>query len=76
MRTLETRMLGYAIERLDEFDDHGLPRSVRYEVLCPHTQAVLASRATLREARRFVLVHELAAIKRDAAARAARTRVA
>jgi hypothetical protein len=59
MRTAETNVLGYNIERVDEYDDVGLLRSMRHEVLCPQTGAVLASHKTRRAAERFVIAHEL-----------------
>jgi hypothetical protein len=62
-RCLETRMLGYKIERLDEYDDAGPPFSTRFEVLCPRSGAVLGDFADVGEAKRFVLVHELRAIR-------------
>jgi len=63
MRIAESSVLGYRIERLDEYDDTGLLRSVRYEVMCPHSGAVLASHPSLRSARRHVIVHELRAAR-------------
>lgn len=62
-RCLETRMLGYRIERVDEFDGAGPPCATRYEVLCPRSGGVLANFAEAGEAKRFVLVHELRAIR-------------
>jgi len=59
MRSIETRMLGYTIERLDEYDDTGLLRSIRFEVLCPRSGAVLASHPSMRAARKYVIVQEL-----------------
>lgn len=35
VRFTETKVLGYSIERVDEYDDVGLLRSMRREVLCP-----------------------------------------
>jgi hypothetical protein len=64
-RIHELNMLGYAIERLAEFDDTGLTRSIRYEVMCPETGAVLASQPSLRAARRFVIARELRAARAD-----------
>lgn len=51
-------VLGYAIERRQESDGPGIPRAV-YAVLCPRTGAVLGRLASLRMAKRFVLMHEL-----------------
>jgi hypothetical protein len=59
MRVAEMMALGYNIERVDEYDDIGLLRSMRYEVLCPVTGAVLASQITRRAAERFVIKREL-----------------
>jgi hypothetical protein len=58
-RVAEMMALGYNIERVDEYDDIGLLRSMRYEVLCPVTGAVLASQVTRRAAERFVIKREL-----------------
>jgi hypothetical protein len=58
-RTAEINVLGYNIERVDEYDDVGLLRSMRHEVLCPRTGAVLASHITRRAAERFVIACEL-----------------
>jgi len=65
LRIAESSVLGYRIERLDEYDDNGLLRSMRYEVLCPHTSKVLASHPSLRSARRHVILHELRAARSD-----------
>jgi hypothetical protein len=59
IRVTESKVLGYNIERVDEYDDVGLLRSMRHEVLCPQTGAVLASHASKRAAERFVIAHEL-----------------
>jgi hypothetical protein len=59
MRIAEINVLGYNIERVDEYDDVGLLRSMRHEVLCPQTGTVLASHATRRAAERFVIAREL-----------------
>ena len=63
LRCTERQVLGYQIERLDEFDDTGMLHSMRYEVLCPRTGAVLANLANIQAARQFVIVHELRAIR-------------
>jgi len=63
LRCTEAQILGYKIERLDEYDDAGLLHSMSYEVLCPRTGAVLASVANAQTAKRFVIVHELRAIR-------------
>ena len=62
-RCTEAQVLGYSIERLDEYDDTGLLQSMNYEVLCPRTGAVLASLANAQAAKRFVILHELRAIR-------------
>jgi hypothetical protein len=59
MRIAESNVLGYQIERVDEYDDVGLLRSMRHEVLCPQTGSVLASHTTRRAAERFVVAREL-----------------
>ena len=59
MRTTGINVLGYNIERVDEYDDIGLLRSMRHEVLCPQTGVVLASHKTRRAAERFVIAREL-----------------
>lgn len=59
----EARVFGYAIERLEEYDDTGLPRAVRFEVLCPKTSAVLGAFDDTHSAKRFAIVHELRAIR-------------
>ncbi|HTI95081.1 MAG TPA: hypothetical protein VL425_01055 [Rudaea sp.] len=58
----ETRIFGYAIERLEEYDETGLPRAPRFEVLCPKTGAVLAAFDDANSAKRFAIVHELRTI--------------
>jgi hypothetical protein len=63
LRCKEAQVLGYHIERLDEYDDAGLLHSKNYEVLCPRTGAVLASVANAQAAKRFVILHELRAIR-------------
>jgi hypothetical protein len=59
IRVTETKVLGYSIECVDEYDDVGLLCSMRREVLCPQTGAVLASHASRRAAERFVIAREL-----------------
>ena len=63
LRCTEAQVLGYQIERLDEYDDAGLLQSMNYEVLCPRTGAVLASVANAQAAKRYVVLHELRAIR-------------
>jgi hypothetical protein len=76
VRTREKDVLGYPIERVDDFDASGLLRSARYEVLCPLTHGVLATCTTLRAAQRFVLLHELSAVRSELAIRRRGSRVA
>ncbi len=61
-RTVETRVLGYRIERIDEYDATGTVRSHRYEVECPHTGRKLGQHANLRMAKRAVIQNELRGI--------------
>lgn len=63
LRCTEAQVLGYQIERLDEYDDAGLLQSMNYEVMCPRTGAVLASVANAQAAKRYVILHELRAIR-------------
>ena len=51
--------------RRTPIDPNGLPRSIRYEVMCPQTGAVLASLGSLRAARRFVIARELNEARAD-----------
>jgi hypothetical protein len=64
MRIAESSVLGYPIERLDEYEDTGLLCSTRYEVMCPYTGAVLGSYPNLRAARRRVILRELRVAQR------------
>lgn len=59
----EARVFGYAIERLEEYDEAGLPRLPRFEVLCPRTGVVLGAFDDAPTAKRFAVVHELRAIR-------------
>ena len=59
LRHSQATVLGYRIERLDEYDDTGLLRSIRYEVICPHSGTVLGSHASMRAAQKHVILHEL-----------------
>ncbi|MGH8040637.1 MAG: hypothetical protein ACREPN_01175 [Rudaea sp.] len=62
-RETESKVFGYTIERLNEFEDNGLPCAPRYEVLCPRTGAVLGNFADTQTAKRFIIVRELRAIR-------------
>jgi hypothetical protein len=59
VRSVLCTMLGYSIERLDEYDDNGLPVLIRFEARCPHTGSVITSSATLRAARQCIIAREL-----------------
>ena len=52
-------VLGYRIERHDARDASGRLRAERYDVRCPHTDAVVGHAQSLRMARRLVVMHEL-----------------
>ena len=64
LRTLETRVLGYAIERIDERDHLGNVRATWYEVLCPEHGNVLGSCAARADAERIVIRRELEQARR------------
>ncbi|WP_313919723.1 hypothetical protein [Tahibacter sp.] len=64
LRTLETRVLGYAIERIDERDHLGTVRATWYEVLCPEHGNVLGTGATRADAERIVIRRELEQARR------------
>ncbi len=66
-RTRVTIVLGYPVERLEQYDETGRQLNSHFEVLDPHTGAVLASQASIRAAKRFVLVHELRTIRSKSA---------
>ena len=51
-------VLGYTIERRQECDGGGAT-TTHYAVLCPRTGATLGRLASLRMAKRFVMMHEL-----------------
>ncbi|HEX6832573.1 MAG TPA: hypothetical protein VF132_03475 [Rudaea sp.] len=59
LRTRETVMLGYPIERVETYDGVGLLVETRYEVLSVDSGAVIGSRDCLRSAQNLVLTHEL-----------------
>ena len=62
-RSSESSVLGYRVERVDEYDEMGMLRSMRYEVMCPFTGVVLGSHPSLRAARKHVVLHELRAAR-------------
>ncbi len=66
LRTLETRVLGYTIERIDERDHLGTA-ATWYEVQCPETGAVLGSGHSRADAERLVIQRELDAARRAVA---------
>ncbi len=59
LRTPETTMFGYVIERIEDRDDLGLTDALCFEVLSPASGAVLASFPSRRDAECFVLRREL-----------------
>ena len=65
VRTTETVMLGYTIERVDSVDASGLAWDTTYEVLSAAGDSVLGGEhSTLRGAQNFVLWHELEIARR------------
>ena len=61
VRSIIYRMFGYSIERLDEYNDAGLPTAIRYETRCPYTGLVITSSRTLHAAQQCVIARELSA---------------
>lgn len=59
MRTTETVMLGYTIERVDCYDAVGLLQDTSFDVLGANGGVVIASHPSLRSAQNFVLCREL-----------------
>ena len=76
IRHPQSPVLGYRIDRLDEYDDNGLLRAMRYEVLCPQTGAALGSHASLRAAHKHVILHELRTARQPRGGRNPVSRVA
>ncbi|UXI69999.1 hypothetical protein [Tahibacter amnicola] len=66
MRTLETRALGYTIERVDERDHLGTVCASWFEVLCPQHGNIIGSAATRSDAERIVIRRELELARRPA----------
>ena len=65
VRTTETVMLGYTIERVDSVDASGLVWDTTYEVLGTGGDNMLGGEhPTLRAAQNFVLWHELEVARR------------
>ncbi|MDC8015097.1 hypothetical protein [Tahibacter soli] len=71
LRTLETRALGYAIERVDERDHLGTVRASWYEVLSPQDGSVIGTAADRATAERVVISRELDIARRAVALNAA-----
>lgn len=67
LRTLETRALGYAIERVDERDHLGTIRASWYEVLSPYDGSVIGTGSDRTEAERVVVSRELDIARRAVA---------
>lgn len=67
-RHTEVNVLGYRIERLQAFDDHGGIAAQWYEVLAPESDALLGSFAHRAEAEREIITRELRALPRSSPA--------
>jgi hypothetical protein len=67
-RHLEVNVLGYRIERIQQFDSHCVVTTQWYEVLAPYSNDVLGHFAHRAEAERDIISRELAALPRHAAA--------
>jgi len=65
VRTTETVMLGYTIERVDSVDASGIAWDTTYDVLGANGDSMLGGQhQTLRAAQNFVLWHELEVARR------------
>ena len=65
VRTTETVMLGYTIDRVDSVDANGLAWDTTYDVLSADGNSMLGGEhPTLRAAQNFVLWHELEVARR------------
>jgi len=62
VRSVEAQVLGYVIERLEQYDSAGSLQSTQYVVQCPHTGNRFGQHSNLRMAKRFVIMHELCGI--------------
>ena len=71
LRTLETRVLGYVIERVDERDHLGTVSASWYEVLNPHDGGVVGTGPDRAAAERVVISRELDIARRAVAMNAA-----
>lgn len=67
-RQLEADVLGYRIERVRTFDEHGETTAQWYEVLAPGDGALLGCFAQRSVAARAIVARELAQSPRSAAA--------
>lgn len=65
VRSVETRVLGYVIERLERYDSSGSLESRQYEIQCPHTGTKIGRHENLRMAKRAVILHELRGVLDD-----------
>ncbi|MBA8888710.1 hypothetical protein FHW12_002946 [Dokdonella fugitiva] len=61
-RHTEVNVLGYRVERVRTFDERGDVAAQWYEVLAPHSQALLGTFAHRAEAERDIVTRELASI--------------
>jgi hypothetical protein len=66
-RKTEVNVLGYRIERVQQFNEHGDIAAHWYEVLAPGSTRVLGTFAHRAEAEREIVSRELRAIQRPAA---------
>jgi len=65
VRTTETVMLGYTIERIDSVDASGMTWDTTYDVFSADGNSMLGgAHPTLRAAQNFVLWHELEVARR------------
>jgi hypothetical protein len=65
VRTTETVMLGYTIERIDSVDASGMTWDTTYDVFAADGNNMLGgAHPTLRAAQNFVLWHELEVARR------------
>ena len=68
LRVTEKIMLGYSIERVENYDEIGLLQETRYEILSSETGEVVGNKDTLRGAQNLVIERELdIALKQQAA---------
>jgi hypothetical protein len=67
-RHCEVNVLGYRIERVRRFDQHGYIAAQWYEVMGPESGHLLGSFAQRAEAEREIIARELAALPRAGAA--------